>query len=534
MRKLHLLAAAALIPLTFALSQSFFSAMEVQAQNTQCSDRSTGDSSNACANTRFVHSAVGASFIAAGSPTQVQFNNGGAFGGLSEPSLTSKIIPFTTTISGSVPASGGGTTNFLRADGTFQPIGAASLPAGVNANTLITKTANYSIANTDCGSTLSGTGGPWTWTLPTVAGFPTTCSVVVCNGDPNDNTHHAQRLSGFPLPSFARLWMQQCQAVAIVNGAWQVTRFPGKFMPAFTPTLFIDTGGSSVNDGLISNAAANAVDTMQTCINLFYIEMDLGTRQPTCSPTAGQTNSASFTLQGLPTGTNVISITGNGGVAILRPTAGTGNFVMQLSDYAAAVITSNITFDCTGGTHPCFAAFLHQYSIADFNAGTKFVGANATDVGIWCDAQCRVNNSSGPITFGGTFGTGMAFNFGSQVQINNGITLVSPTTFNGNLIRLHRGSTMLLQSTFTMGTPINISANVIDANTGSQMTLSSTFGTSGGLVTGRQWAVLNNAVLCNDSATAIPGTAGLNTSSIAHLVGLVIPVNGDNCAGAFP
>lgn len=49
--------------LIIALSQSLFSAMEVQAQNTQCSDRPTGDRTNACANTRFVGSAVVASSI---------------------------------------------------------------------------------------------------------------------------------------------------------------------------------------------------------------------------------------------------------------------------------------------------------------------------------------------------------------------------------------------------------------------------------------------------------------------------------------
>lgn len=531
MRKLHAIAAIALIPLSIALAHNLFTVLDAEAQNATCANRTNGDSTNACANTRFVQNAV---TPVSAIVSQINFNVSNAVFAPTQISLTSGKILIGTqtnvanaqTMSGDCTLSNSGAILCTKVSGVSF--------SGIDANALITKTANYSIANTDCSSTLSGTAGPWTWTLPAVTGFPATCSVVVCNGDPNDATHHAQKLSGFPLPAFGRLWMQQCIGVGIINGAWQVTKFPGKFLPAFTPTLFVDTGGSSTNDGLISNAAANALDLMQTCINIFYVEMDLGTRQPTCSPTAGQTNAGSFTLQGLPTGANVISITGNGGVATLRPTAASGNFVMQLSDYAAAVITSNINLDCTGGTHPCFAAFLHQYSIADFNSGTTFIGANATDVALWCDDHCRVNNSGGPIRISGTFGTGLAFNFNSSAQINNGITLVSPTTLNGNLIRLSKSSTMLLQSTFTIGTPINISSNVIDANTGSQMTLSSTFGVSGSLTTGRQWAVFNNAVLCNDSATAIPGTAGVSASSIAHTAGLVIATGGDNCAPAFP
>lgn len=121
MKRLHLLTALALVPLSLALGQSLFSAMEVQAQNTQCSDRQLGDSTNACANTRFVGAAITASAISpGGSPTQVQYNNSGAFGGLSEPSLTAKILPFSSTARGAVnPPGAGVTSTFLRADNTF-------------------------------------------------------------------------------------------------------------------------------------------------------------------------------------------------------------------------------------------------------------------------------------------------------------------------------------------------------------------------------------------------------------------------------
>jgi hypothetical protein len=55
----------------------------------------------------------------AGLDQQIQYNNAGFFGGLTNPQVTARIQPFTSVLSGAVPASGGGTTNFLRADGVF-------------------------------------------------------------------------------------------------------------------------------------------------------------------------------------------------------------------------------------------------------------------------------------------------------------------------------------------------------------------------------------------------------------------------------
>jgi len=56
---------------------------------------------------------------AGGTNGQVQVNTGGALAGLTNAQLTALINPFSSTLSGATPASGGGTTNFLRADGSF-------------------------------------------------------------------------------------------------------------------------------------------------------------------------------------------------------------------------------------------------------------------------------------------------------------------------------------------------------------------------------------------------------------------------------
>jgi hypothetical protein len=54
-----------------------------------------------------------------GSSGQVQINNAGIFGGITNTQLSALINSFTSTLSGAAPASGGGTSNFLRADGTW-------------------------------------------------------------------------------------------------------------------------------------------------------------------------------------------------------------------------------------------------------------------------------------------------------------------------------------------------------------------------------------------------------------------------------
>jgi hypothetical protein len=53
--------------------------------------------------------------------------SGGVFGGLTALQLTADINPFMASLPGLAPASGGGTTNFLRADG----ISAPEAPVGV-------------------------------------------------------------------------------------------------------------------------------------------------------------------------------------------------------------------------------------------------------------------------------------------------------------------------------------------------------------------------------------------------------------------
>lgn len=67
-----------------------------------------------------------------GTSGQVQYNNSGVFGGLTNTQLTADINAFTSSLSGAAPASGGGTSNFLRADGSW------AVPSGSGGGTVTT------------------------------------------------------------------------------------------------------------------------------------------------------------------------------------------------------------------------------------------------------------------------------------------------------------------------------------------------------------------------------------------------------------
>lgn len=97
------------------------------AQNPTCPTRPVGDSSNACASTAFVQTAIPLSSIPYTSVTGVPANtflgnNTGAPANaiaMSQAQATALLNLFTTSLQGLVPASGGGIVNYLRADGTF-------------------------------------------------------------------------------------------------------------------------------------------------------------------------------------------------------------------------------------------------------------------------------------------------------------------------------------------------------------------------------------------------------------------------------
>lgn len=142
----------------------------------------------------------------AGATTQVQFNNAGAFGGastftyasgtdtLSVGFLNSAI--FTSSAVGLVPASGGSSTQYLSADGTFTTPTATVTPAGAdtqiqyNAAGALGASANFTFNSTTNTVTLGGTSGTATYTtrIPTTNQNPIALAVIAQNSTRTSST----------------------------------------------------------------------------------------------------------------------------------------------------------------------------------------------------------------------------------------------------------------------------------------------------------------------------------------------------------
>lgn len=152
-----LLLALALLGMSVLPTPSFAQCNGVFANNTVCG--------NVTGSSNLPRPTNPAAFLGAAGGTngQIQYNNGGALGGLSDAAVTARIALFNALASGAVPASGGGTTNYLRADGSF------TVPPGVPANIYsATRTALKAVDTTlytQSMLTEAGRTGLFVWTL---------------------------------------------------------------------------------------------------------------------------------------------------------------------------------------------------------------------------------------------------------------------------------------------------------------------------------------------------------------------------------
>jgi len=97
---------------------------------------------------------IGNTTISGGTTGRVLYDNGGLLGELTAAQLTADINAFSSSLSGAAPASGGGTANFLRADGTWAtPAGTGVTATGSPASGNLTK---WSGANSITNGDLSG------------------------------------------------------------------------------------------------------------------------------------------------------------------------------------------------------------------------------------------------------------------------------------------------------------------------------------------------------------------------------------------
>jgi hypothetical protein len=127
---------------------------------------------------------IGSTTIASGTTGRVLYDNGGLLGELTDTQLTTHINAFTTSLKGAAPASGGGTTNYLRADGTW------AAPPGTSTGTVTTTGSPASGNLSKFSGATSITNADLTGDLTTSGTVATTLATVNSNvGSFGDGTH---------------------------------------------------------------------------------------------------------------------------------------------------------------------------------------------------------------------------------------------------------------------------------------------------------------------------------------------------------
>jgi hypothetical protein len=340
---------------------------------------------------------------------------------LAAPSSTLDFLLIYDHVSGTLKNATVGSIS--AAGGVTSVNGNAGAIVGVDTNTLNAQTTNYSIASTDCGKTISASGGLFTITLPAVAGFNAACQITVSNAD----TTRGKVLSGFPtnmMTSPNMLWPLQRVELKIINGAWYASN-PGRWAKQNT-TFFIDTSGNDINDGQATGVGA--LRTIGKCISIAELYIDTqggGNGGVTCSPTAGQTfqefDQVFFNLVGGGT----LLISGNGGQFNWAP-ANSG-FALQFGDLGVVGLT-NINFTTNGTTTPLGFVIGHNYGVADFNTGITFTANSpAINIAISCDFDTHFNINNG-FNYVGTFSNLFAACQHSLWNLNNAINSTGSTS----------------------------------------------------------------------------------------------------------
>src|SRR5215475_7527214 len=192
---------------------------------------------------------VGTTPIGGGATGQVLYDNAGILGVYTQASLTAYINAFTPTTAGTVPASGGGTTTFLRADGTWVVPPGGGGAAGsitVGATTVVGGTTGRVLYNS------AGLVGEYTQAQLTgqiLAFTPTTAGVVSASGGGTVNFLRADG-SWSPLPSapVASVFGRTGAVVAATND-YSFSQISGIIGPAQLPLFTASANGAVVASG---------------------------------------------------------------------------------------------------------------------------------------------------------------------------------------------------------------------------------------------------------------------------------------------
>lgn len=425
----------------FLLPSSAFA----QAGASQCRTSPLGASSAYCASEAFITnhfptSSTAGHVVTFADGTGQKFQDGGA------------------AASGTVTSVG---TGQGLAGGPITTSGTLTTSTGVDANVLNAQSANYPIANTDCGKTVQMSGGSWTVTLPAVAGFGSDCTVTVVN----QSTTRGQKLSGFPSDLYPILYPLQATVVKIINGAWATTHNPGRYKKQNLNFYVDNSVGNDANDGLTTGSGA-AFATLNQCRIAAQLSIDTisqGNGGVTCLVTSGQTFQEFVQVFFPLVGGGTLIYQGNGGQFNWVP-ANSG-YALQFGDLGVVGVT-NVNFTTAGSTTPVGFILGHNYGVIDINTSITFHSDSPALSGSYmsCDFDAHFNINNG-FNYSGT---NSQFLFeacqNSSWNFNNAMNTTTSTSL-GRTFNIHSGARVTFQGNVTWGTTgLGTSVGLVSGN----------------------------------------------------------------------
>lgn len=238
---------------------------------------------------------IGTSTIGGGTSGRVLYDNAGIAGEYTQAQLTAQIQAFAAGTSGAAPASGGGTTNFLRADGTWAAPPAAPVSSVFGrTGAVVAATNDYSFSQISGAASpgqlplftatlagaVSGSGGgtanflraDGTWVAPPTGTAPVTSvfgrtGVVVAAA----NDYSFSQISGTATPAQLPLFTSAANGIVAASGGGTVNFLRADGSWASPPGL-----GSIANNTVLGNVsgvtatpAAITQTQLTALINLF-------------------------------------------------------------------------------------------------------------------------------------------------------------------------------------------------------------------------------------------------------------------------
>jgi len=201
--------------------------------------------------------------ITGGTSGNFLYDNAGTVGERTPTQATASLNLFTNTLQGLVPGSGGGTTNFLRADGTWSaPAGGGGTPGGANTDVQFNNTGAF---GGDSGFTYAGNGQA-TLALGTITSNEKALNIT--------GTWNAVGVT-FDAPLFMNITNTASAANSILadiqqGGTSQLALF-NRTASAASPTLALGNGANPTQLFVY-----NTVDTLNNPTNYERLALDFG------------------------------------------------------------------------------------------------------------------------------------------------------------------------------------------------------------------------------------------------------------------